>query len=150
MIITFCGHAKFQKAQKNEEEFLTYLEKLVGDQRAQMYLGGYGAFDAFAYHCCKKYQTTHKKISLVFVSPYLPSINQNEYWAYQKSRYDEILYPEIEDKPIKFAITYRNRYMVDKANYVIAYVDHNWGGAYQTYQYAKRKNKPIFNLADFG
>lgn len=149
MIITFCGHASFQKTQDDEERVLRYLGKIVGGNSVEMYLGGYGAFDAFAYSCCKKYQSIHKKAKLVFVSPYLPNNEQGDYWMYQKARYDEVLYPEIEEKPIKFAITYRNRYMVDQADCVIAYVEHDWGGAYQTYQYAKRKNKPIFNLAHF-
>ena len=58
-------------------------------------------------------------------------------------------YPEIENKPKRYAITYRNRYMAEKADYVIAYVSHGWGGAYATYMYAKRREKEIFNLADF-
>ena len=61
-------------------------------------------------------------------------------------RYDAILYPEIEDKPLRFAITYRNKYMVERADYVIAYIDHDWGGAYTAYKHAIRKNKSIFNL----
>ena len=39
--------------------------------------------------------------------------------------------------------------MVDKADYIICFVDHDWGGAYQTYKYAKRKGKKILNLAIF-
>ena len=38
--------------------------------------------------------------------------------------------------------------MVDKADLIIVYIDHSFGGAYQAYQYAKRKGKVIFNLAD--
>ena len=66
-----------------------------------------------------------------------------------KTRYDLIIYPEIEDKPKRYAITYRNKYMVEAADYVVAYVSHGWGGAYATYNYAKRKGKNIFNLARF-
>ena len=66
-----------------------------------------------------------------------------------KTRYDLIIYPEIEDKPKRYAITYRNKYMVEVADYVVAYVSHSWGGAYATYNYAKRKGKNIFNLARF-
>ena len=39
--------------------------------------------------------------------------------------------------------------MVKKADYVVAYVSHRWGGAYTTYKYAQRKGKEIFNLANF-
>ena len=68
---------------------------------------------------------------------------------YQNARYDSILYPEIEDKPKRYAITYRNKYMVEKADYVVAYVSHDWGDAYTAYKHAKRKGKEIFNLAKF-
>ena len=65
----------------------------------------------------------------------------------QSLKYDSIIYPEIENKPRKFAIFYRNRYMVEKADYVVAYVEHSWGGAYQAYKYAKGKGKSVYNLA---
>ena len=39
--------------------------------------------------------------------------------------------------------------MVEMADYVVAYVSHDWGGAYTTYQHAKRKGKEIFNLSKF-
>ena len=74
---------------------------------------------------------------------------QHNHLRFQKTMYDSVLYPEIENKPKRYAILYRNKYMVEKADYVIAYVSHNWGGAYSTYQYAKRKGKNIFNLAQF-
>jgi len=149
MIVTFCGHAKFSKTGEYEQKILAFLEKKVGDQPADMYLGGYGSFDSFAYDCCKKYKEIHPNISLVFVTPYLTIDYQKNHLDYQKTRYDSIIYPEIEDKPKRYAITYRNKYMVEKADYVVAYVSHNWGGAYTTYKHAKRKGKEIFNLAKF-
>ncbi len=148
MIITFCGHADFLKSKDCEEKFLRWLGEIVGEKRVEMYLGGYGNFDHFAYDCCKKYKETHPNVFLVFVTPYMTVEYQRNYLKYQEKRYDHILFPEIENKPKRFAITYRNRYMVDKADWIVAYVKHDWGGAYATYQYAKRKGKTIFNLAD--
>ena len=142
MIVTFCGHSIFQKTREFERIFLAYLDKIIGENDAQMYLGNYGAFDSFAYDCCKKYQESHRKISLVFVTPYLDNNNLE----IQRMRYNSIIYPEIERVPPKFAISHRNRYMIDKCDYVISYITHSWGGAYQTYKYAKTKNKIIFNL----
>jgi uncharacterized phage-like protein YoqJ len=112
-----------------------------------MYLGGYGGFDDFAYDCCKKYKQTHPGISLVFVTPYLTEAYQKDHLQNQEKRFDYILYPEIENRLPKYAIVYRNKYMVEKADVVIAYVLHDFGGAYATYTYAKRKGKEIFNLA---
>lgn len=39
--------------------------------------------------------------------------------------------------------------MVEKADYVVACVSHDWGDAYTAYKHAKRNGKAIFNLANF-
>jgi uncharacterized phage-like protein YoqJ len=114
---------------------------------AEIYLGGYGGFDSFAYTCCKKYQSTHRNITIWFITPYITESYQKNRLEHYSRMYDGIIYPEIENKPLKFAITYRNRWMVEKSDYVIAYVDHAFGGAYKTYRYAKTKGKRIINLA---
>ena len=111
-----------------------------------MYLGGYGDFDRFAYECCKKYKEKHPNTSLVFITPYMTVEYQRNHLEYQKTRYDAIIYPEIENKLPRFAISYRNKWMVEKADFVVVYIDHDWGGAYTTYKHAKRKGKFICNL----
>ena len=88
-------------------------------------------------------------MSLVLVTPYIHLEYQRNYLREQAKKYDDILYPEIEDKPKRYAIVYHNRYMMERADCVVAYVTRTWGGAYTTYQYAKRKGKEIFDLANF-
>ncbi len=146
MVVAFCGHARFCKREEYEQKILAFLEEKIGERIADMYLGGYGEFDSFAYECCKKYKDMHPNVSLVFVTPYLDIEYQRNHLQNKRKKFDVIFYPEIENKPLRFAIFYRNRYMVDKADYIIAYVEHDWGGAYTTYRYAKRKGKEIFNL----
>ena len=146
MVITFCGHAHFHQSEEYEHAIIAFLEEKVGDQPADIYLGEYGGFDNFAYNCCKKYKETHKKVSLIFITPYMTEEYQKNHLKYQKTRYDGIIYPELETKPLRFAISYRNKWMVENADYVVAYIDHDWGGAYATYKHAKRKGKFIFNL----
>lgn len=141
MIITFCGHASFIGSDAHEQNMLSLLEQTAGDRPVKLYLGGYGAFDSFAYRCGRKYKETHPNVMLVLVTPYLTTRGD------QGTGYDTVLYPALEHVPPKFAISHRNRYMVAEADCVIAYIDHAWGGAYQTYQYAKRKGKTVFNLA---
>ena len=146
MIVTFCGHSQFQKTSEYEAVLMAFLEKTIGDQPAEMYLGGYGGFDSFAYSCCKTYRETHPNISLWLITPYMTESYQKNYLNDQKTRYDGIIYPEIENKPQRFAISYRNKWMVEKADCIVAYVDHTWGGAYATYQYAVARGKRVFNL----
>lgn len=146
MIVTFCGHSDFIGTKEYEEKLLSVLEKAVGNKPAQMYLGGYGGFDEFAFNCCKKYKENHPEVSLIFVTPYLTLEYQKNNLEYKKALYYYILYPPIENIPMRFAIIYRNRYMVDSADFIIAYINHTFGGAYRTFKYAVQKNKLISNI----
>ena len=148
MIVTFCGHSDYKESKQDEERIIALLEEFVGDQPAELFLGGYGAFDAFARRCGKEFQKTHPHTRLIFVTPYITEAYQKTHLDYAKSDYDEIVYPPIEHVPLKFAVSHRNKWMVEQADLLIACVRHRFGGAYQTYLHAKRKGKRIENIAD--
>ena len=147
MIVAFCGHSSYTESEEDEQKILSILTRIIGDRNAEVYLGGYGFFDAFARRCARKYQENHPNIKLVLITPYITPDYSKNHLKQAFALYDEILYPSIEDKPLKFAISYRNKWMVESADYVIAYVTHAWGGAYQTYKHAKRKKKIVFNIS---
>ena len=63
--------------------------------------------------------------------------------AYDAALYDGSVYPGLENVPGRFAISYRNRWMVERADCVVAYVEYGWGGAAQTMDYARRKHKRV-------
>ena len=146
MIITFCGHSTFTPTPEYEQKLLSLLHELVVDGNTVFFLGEYGAFDAFAYECCKKFKATHPNVKLIFVTPYISPEYQKNYLNHQEKRYDHIIYPPLENVPPKFAISRRNKWMVQKADLVIAYIRHDWGGAYKTYQHARRLGKKICDL----
>ena len=106
------------------------------EQSITFYLGGYGGFDEFAYNCAKKYKETHSSARLIFVTPYITEEYQRNRLCDMKNFYDGIIYPELERVPKKFAITYRNKYMARSADLVIAYITHDYGGAYSMYKEA--------------
>ena len=139
MIITFCGHSDYVKNALDEEKVFSILNAYAQNQ-IDFYLGGYGNFDSFAYSCAQKYKALHPTARLIFVTPYFPPRKTEE-------TYDEIIYPALENIPMRFAISYRNEWMIDNADIVIAYVYHTFGGAQKTLSVAKRKNKTIFNIA---
>ena len=148
MIITFCGHADFHKTSELEAHLRALLKEYVGNTPAECYLGDYGGFDSFAYEVSAQYKKVHPQVSLVFVTPYLSVEYQKTHLTEAAARYDSILYPELERVPPKYAISYRNRYMVEKADLVIAYVCRERGGAYQAYRHALRRGKAVINLAE--
>jgi hypothetical protein len=58
------------------------------------------------------------------------------------------LYPEgLEFVPRRFAITRRNRWMVEQSDYVIAYVQTGYGGAYIALEHARQRGVKTVNLA---
>ena len=143
MIITFCGHSDFYDSDNISTKLLDILNDVINGENVEFFLGGYGRFDSFAYSIAMEYKKTHGNAKLVFVSPY-----QTE--SYLKNRvvgYDESIYPLENKVPPRFAISYRNKWMAEKADVVIAYVKMENGGAYQTLKYAEKAGKRIINIA---
>ena len=149
MIVTFFGHSHFSKAKEYKQKIIDLLLSEVCDTPVNFYLGGYGDFDTLAYECCKKYKEQHPEASLIFITPYITEEYDRNHLRYYRAKYDDIFYPELEKIPPKFAIVYRNRWMIEKSDLVICGITHDFGGAYKTYLYAKKKKKKIFNITDW-
>lgn len=146
MIVTFCGHGDYRKNAEDEQKILEILEREVGDNECEFFLGNYGLFDSFACSCATKFKATHPNARLIFVTPYMDE-------KYIKSKtelnhnFDQIVYPPLENVPKKFAISRRNEWVVDSADVVIACVSYSFGGAYKTYSRAKKKGKKLYNIS---
>ena len=109
------------------------------------YVGEHGRFDRMSVSvlCDLKQKYPHIKICLIH--SHMPGKKER----CEEKRYDCTLLPDgMEFVPKKFAITHRNRFVVNESDYVIAHVRTTWGGAYDAMQYAKRKKKYVINLAD--
>ncbi len=147
MIIAFVGHGSGIDSKKVKTALLQAIGPYL-HEKIDFYLGGYGDFDIICANVLRNNRP--KNCKLIFVTPYiLESYKHRLKYICSQELYDEIVYPDIEHVPYKFAISKRNEYMIDCADLVIAYIDHTWGGAYKTYRYALRKGKTIINLYDF-
>lgn len=60
----------------------------------------------------------------------------------------DTIYPEgLETVPKRFAICYRNRWMLERADYVVTYVTHRGGSGAARYQsLAERRGKKVISL----
>ena len=145
MIITFFGHSNFRNEPDDESRLLALFEDISNGEQIDFYLGGYGNFDSFAKNCARKYKETHPNARVIFITPYLGKW-LDERKDYLEKEYDEIIYPEIESAIPKFAIIKRNEWMVNHADYVFAYVQTHYGGAYKSLLYAHKHQKPYTNL----
>lgn len=76
-----------------------------------------------------------------------PFFKLNEYKEIYENDYDEIIIPsELAGVHPKSAITKRNRWMVDKSELIICYIQRDFGGAFDTIKYANRQSKIIIEL----
>ena len=151
MIISFAGHSSVSQGEKLCELVKEQIIKNANaDDSITFYLGGYGDFDEICARACRELKRAYKRIELVYVMPYITASEQEKVKEMiEYGLYDSSIYPPIETVPPKFAITKRNEWMVSNADLIIAFVKHNYGGAYKTLTWAKRKNKKIINLCDF-
>lgn len=146
MIVTFCGHRDFVETAEAENQLTMFLEKYARENvRLVCYNGGYGNFDYFAAKCVQRMQEQYSNIRNCLVLPYIdqPFLDRIAVFT---NRFDETIYPPLENVPRRYAIIRRNEWMVDSADIVIAYVTYSWGGAARTLEYAKRKNKNIIQI----
>lgn len=145
MTVTFCGHANFREEDGIFEKLLGILEREINGENVEFLLGGYGQFDSFCARCAREYKKIHPNSKLVLILPYLDKLKGEI--EYEISYCDETEYPSLERVPRRLAILRRNQWMVMKSDLVISYVDHHWGGAFQTVLFAYKKSKKIINLA---
>lgn len=62
--------------------------------------------------------------------------------------FSDAIFPEgMEDVPPRFAISRRNEWMLQRADMVVTYVTHSWGGAAQYAKKAGKQGKIVLNLA---
>ena len=145
MIVTFFGHKDARLSGENKNKLTDVLRSVLLDvPNAVFYLGDYGNFDSCCNFALKELQKDFPLLRRVFVTPYLEPDRYRLKTA--AARYDEVLYPFACRVPPRFAISRRNLWMADRADLIIACIDHDWGGAAKAVRYAVRKNKPCINL----
>ena len=147
MVVAFCGHSNYVKNEKDENRVLEFLESEVENTKCDFFLGEYGNFDSFGYCCAKKFKEKHPDSKLIFITPYIYPDYQKISLDY-KDKFDDIIYPGLEKTPLRYAISHRNKWIVQQADVIITYVVRKYGGAYSMYKYANTKGKKIYNISD--
>ena len=63
--------------------------------------------------------------------------------------YSNTILPEgIESVHPRYAISWRNNWMLQQSDYVVTYITHGWGGAAQYADKARRQKKTVINISD--
>ena len=70
---------------------------------------------------------------------------EKEMWS--PKEYGETMLPEgIESVHPRYAISWRNKWMLNESDMVICYIIHSWGGAARYVEMARKKHKTIIEL----
>ena len=106
------------------------------------YVGNQGAFDRMVRGVLRELTKTFPHIRYAVVLAYMPNENGKEDYA------DTILPEGIETIHRRYAISHRNRWLVQNCDIVICYVTRSFGGAAQFVELSRRQYKTIINLAE--
>ena len=107
---------------------------------ARFYVGNQGNFDAMVYGVLGELQKTHD-IRVDIVLAYLP-VKKDLVCEHAPT----ILPEGIETVPRRFAIEYRNKWMIEQSDIVVTYVRRSFGGAAKFKALAERKGKTVISL----
>ena len=138
MVCTFFGHKDTPK----EPTLRSTLIDLIENKNVTVfYVGENGNFDTMVRHQLEDLSQIYP-ITYCVVLAYLPT---------EKNKYENLtntIYPEgLETIPKRFAISRRNKWMIQQSDIVVTYVTHNFGGVAQFKEMAIKHGKKVFELA---
>ena len=139
---TFFGHRECPDL--IQPQFRAVLSDFMTKLDVDMfYVGNQGRFDAIVRSVLRELKKEYPQINYAVVLAYIPG-KQNEY-----DDYSDTMLPEgIESVHPRYAISWRNNWMLRQSDYVVTYITHSWGGAAQYAAKAARQGKTVINLAD--
>ena len=139
-ICTFFGHRDC--SDRIKPKLRAVLVELIERHSVNcFYVGKNGAFDRMVLSVLRELSGAYTHIYYAVVLERLPVKGDEDY--------THTILPEgMETVPPRFAIERRNRWMLERADTVICYVTHGWGGAAKYAEMAERQKKTVINLYD--
>ena len=143
-ICTFFGH---RDCPSTIEPVLrsTIIDLIETQHIDTFYVGHQGAFDSLVRSVLIDLAAAYPQIHYAVVLAQLPT----QRGEFDTRDFSDTLLPEgIEHDPPRYAINWRNEWMLKQASHVITYVTYPWGGAAKFAEKAIRSQKTVINLAE--
>ena len=137
---TFFGHRECPDSIK--PKLRTVMIDLINNHDVDMfYVGNQGQFDAIVRNVLRELKNEYPQINYTVVLAYMPG-KQTEY-----DDYSDTMLPEgIESVHPRYAISWRNKWMLRQSYHVVTYITHSWGGAAQFAKKAVKQGKVVINI----
>ena len=141
---TFFGHRDCPSSIKPKlrEVLIDLIENYAVDM---FYVGQQGAFDSIVRSVLKDLVSVYPHIRYAVVLERLPTKRDE----FDTRDYSDTMLPEgIETVHPRFAISWRNNWMLKQSDYVVTYITHSYGGAVQYAKKAGFWKKTIVSLIE--
>ena len=140
---TFFGHR--DAPWEIKDKLKNAVIELITQRGVELFLvGDSGGFDRMVKNVLSELQPIYDFKFFVVLSR-IPTKNRSEqYFDYSIS----VVPDGIESVLPRFRIDFRNKYMLNSSDYVISYIEREYGGAFKYYEKAKRKKLTVINLAE--
>ena len=141
-VCTFFGHhdCPAEVKSKLREILIDLIENHSVDV---FYIGNKGAYDRMVRAVLRELAQEYAHIHYAVVLERIPGKRDEDI----PEDYSDTMLPEgIEEVPPRFAIVWRNKWMLRQSDYVVTYVTHSWGGAAQFTEMAERQKKTVIHL----
>ena len=149
--VSFFGHRYMDYFRIAEDKVEDLIYKLLKEHNyVEFLVGRDGDFDQIATSAVlkAKHSYAEHRCDITWVMPYEKAeYNENAEDFNKYYGYVEVCSESAKVHP-KQAIQVRNRYMVEKSDLIVFWVERNSGGAYHTMKYAVKQEKNIVNLAE--
>ena len=141
-VCTFFGHHDCPTEVKSKlREILTDL--IENHSVDVFYVGNKGAYDRMVRFVLRELAQKYTHIHYAVVLERMPGKQAED----DSAEYSDTMLPEgIEEVHPRFAISWRNKWMLRQSDYVVAYVTHSWGGAVQFAEMAERQKKTVIRI----
>ena len=140
-VCTFFGHSECYGL--NVAMLQSTIEDLIKQGVTEFLVGNQGQFDAMVRNCLKSLQQQYPDIRYTVVLAYLPK-EKGEF-----EDFSDTMYPEgIECVHPKFAIDWRNRYLISASDVCLCFINKTFGGAYKFAHMAKTRGLTVINLGN--
>ena len=139
---TFSGHRDCPSSIKSK--LRKVLTDLIESHAVDMfYVGQQGSFDSMVRSVLKELVSLYPHINYAVVLERIPPKRDE----FDIRDYSDTMLPEgIETVHPRFAISWRNKWMIKQSDYVVTYVTHSWGGAAQFAELAEKQKKTVINV----
>lgn len=142
MNVTFFGHRDSYHIPINK--LYSILIDLIKKQNAStFYVGCNGNFDSAVISTLYLIKKQYSHIEYYVVLAYMPKADiRNDFYNHHPT----ILPEEVAAAAPKFAINVRNNWMIEHSDFVITFVNRNFGGAAKFKKIAIKKGKTVIEL----